>query len=289
MNKNIRLMLAAALVLSIFWSSCPAFARLDEMLLEKAPYASPPAVTGLSAPELYEVRPGDTLTAIAGKSGFTIETLAMVNGLRDSDRIQTGQVLKIPYEDAKHCVQPGETLWEIAGKHCVDISAIASRNRLADVNKIIPGQQIYIPSGFRVASLPASSRGPASKLLTWPLVGEITSPFGIRDGRPHEGLDIAADEGAPIRAAASGKVVFAGPRGTYGLAVIIDHGDGMSTLYAHCSKILVSENSHVDSATIIALAGNTGNSRGPHLHLEVQKDGKAIDPLPCLERGSFYG
>jgi len=186
-------------------------------------------------------------------------------------------------------VQPGETLWEIAGKYRVDINAIASRNRLADVNKIIPGQQIYIPSGFRDTNLPASSRGPVSKLLTWPLVGEITSSFGIRDGRPHEGLDIAADEGAPIRAAASGRVVFAGPRGTYGLAVIIDHGDGISTLYAHCSKILVAEDSHVDAATIIALAGNTGNSRGPHLHLEVQKDGKAIDPLPCLERGSFYG
>lgn len=291
-NKKNKFMFAVVLAASVILAGYPAFARYDEMLLENAPYVSPPVVTGLAAldlPDLYEVRHGDTLTAIAGKSGLPIETLAMVNGLPDRDKIQAGQVLKIPSDDTRHCVQPGETLWEIARMCQVDVNAIASRNRLADANKIIPGQQIYIPGGLRDNNLPTTSRGPAPKLLAWPLVGEITSPFGIRDGRPHEGLDIAADEGAPIRAVASGTVIFAGLRGTYGLAVIIDHGDGMRTLYAHCSKILVSEDSHVDAATIIALAGNTGASRGPHLHLEVQKDGKAIDPLPCLKRGSFYG
>ena len=111
----------------------------------------------------------------------------------------------------------------------------------------------------------------------------------MRDGRPHEGIDIAAEEGTPIRAAASGRVVFAGPRGTYGLAVIIEHGGGLSTLYAHCSRIMVEVGDSVGTSTVIALAGNTGNSRGPHLHLEVQKNGVPLDPLTLLEQERYYG
>ena len=97
------------------------------------------------------------------------------------------------------------------------------------------------------------------------------------------------EEGTPIRAAAPGRVVFAGPRGTYGLAVIIDHGGGVRTLYAHCSRILVSEGSSVGTATVVALAGNTGRSSGPHLHLEVLKNGIPLDPLQYLEQEIYYG
>jgi len=134
-----------------------------------------------------------------------------------------------------------------------------------------------------------ASRGLAAGPFSWPLVGAITSNFGMRDGRPHEGIDIAAEEGTPIRAAASGRVVFAGPRGTYGLTVIIDHGNGFRTLYAHCSRIMVEAGDAVGPSTVIALAGNTGNSRGPHLHLEVLKNGVPLDPQMFLEQERYYG
>lgn len=283
--KAVAAVVSAAAVL---WAANPAVARLDELIVESAPYVSPPAVT-VSAPQsFYEVKPGDTLSDIARKNGLSIETLAAANGLPDRDHIRAGQVLKVPSDCTVHRVQPGETLWDIARMYRVDVNVIAARNGLSNMNNIVVGQQLFIPHGVPgIESL--SSRGVAAWPLSWPLVGTITSPFGIRDGKPHEGIDIAAEEGTPIRAAAPGRVVYAGPRGTYGLAVIIDHGGGVRTLYAHCSKVLVTEGSSVSTATVIALAGNTGRSRGPHLHLEVLKDGIPLDPLPCLEQESYYG
>jgi LysM repeat protein len=278
---------AVTIAATVLWGACPASARLDELLMEGAPYVAPPAA-GVPAPlGFYEVKPGDTLTDIAAKNGLSIETLAAANGLQNRDRIVAGQVLKVPSDCTVHRVQPGETLWDIARMYRVDVNAIAARNGLSNMNSIIAGQQLFIPHGPGAGSLP--SRSVAAGLLSWPLVGTITSPFGMRDGKPHEGIDIAVEEGTPVRAASAGRVVFAGPRGTYGLAVIIDHGGGVRTLYAHCSKILVSEGSAVGSGTVIALSGNTGRSTGPHLHLEVLKDGVPLNPLNCLEQESYYG
>lgn len=282
---------AAAVVsaLAVLWGTGPAFARLDELIVENAPYVSPPAVS-ISAPQsFYEVKPGDTLSDIARKNALSVETLAVANGLPDRDTIRVGQVLKVPSDCTVHHVQPGETLWDIARMYRVDVNVIAARNGLSNLNNIVVGQKLFIPHGVPGIEAALPSRGLAAWPLSWPLVGTVTSPFGIREGRPHEGIDIAAEEGAPIRAAASGRVVFAGPRGTYGLAVIIDHGGGVRTLYAHCSKVLVSEGSSVSPTTVIALAGDTGRSRGPHLHLEVLKDGIPLDPLPCLEQENYYG
>lgn len=283
---------AAAAVLSaaaVLWGTCPAFARLDELLMENAPYVTPPAVTVSAPKSFYEVKPGDTLTDIARKNGLSIETLAAANELPDRDQIRAGQVLKVPSDCTVHRVQPGETLWDIARMYRVDVNIIATRNGLSNMNNIVVGQQLLVPHGVPGIDQTLPSRGLAAWPLSWPLVGTITSPFGIRDGKPHEGIDIAAEEGTPIRAAAPGRVAFAGPRGTYGLAVIIDHGGGVRTLYGHCSKVLVTEGSSVGSTTVIALAGNTGRSTGPHLHLEVLKDGLPLDPLPCLEQESYYG
>ncbi len=282
---------AAVAVISaaaVLWAANPALARLDELIIEGAPYVSPPAVTQ-PAPQIhYEVRIGDTLSDIAWKNGLSIETLAVANGLHDRDKIKAGQVLKLPADGALHLVQRGETLSDIARLYRADARLIASRNGLSDMDKIIAGQQIIIPgSGLVAETLSAGSLSAWS--LSWPLVGRVTSTFGIRDGKPHEGIDIAAETGAPIKAAAPGRVVFAGPRGTYGLAIIIDHGDGVRTLYAHCSKILVSEGSTVGSSTVIALAGNTGRSTGPHLHMEVLKNGVPLDPLHYLEQEIYYG
>lgn len=123
---------------------------------------------------------------------------------------------------------------------------------------------------------------PSAAGFTWPTSGQITSGFGPRWGRMHEGLDIAAPTGRPITAAKSGKVIVAGPSGGYGNLVVIDHGGGLSTAYAHQSRIAVSVGDPVTQGGLIGYVGSTGHSTGPHLHFEVRVSGAARDPLPYL-------
>lgn len=123
---------------------------------------------------------------------------------------------------------------------------------------------------------------PSAAGLIWPVNGVVVSGFGMRWGRMHEGIDIAASTGTPIRAAASGAVIWSGWRGGYGNCVVIDHGNGLATLYAHASALLVGVGQQVSQGQTVALVGSTGNSSGPHLHFEVRVNGVAVDPLLYL-------
>jgi murein DD-endopeptidase MepM/ murein hydrolase activator NlpD len=120
----------------------------------------------------------------------------------------------------------------------------------------------------------------------WPLDGPVSSPFGIRrDGIDlgiHHGVDIAVPVGTPVRAMAPGRVRFAGSLSGYGLVVILDHGRTTRTLYAHLSEIHVETGQQLDGRPVIGLSGATGRVTGPHLHFEVQRRGRAEDPVPLL-------
>ncbi len=114
-----------------------------------------------------------------------------------------------------------------------------------------------------------------------PISGIITSRFGSRESIrsfAHKGLDIAASNGTPIKAAASGTVVSAGRSGSYGNMVLISHGNGVQTLYAHCSQLNVSKGQKVSQGQVIAKVGSTGRATGPHLHLEIRKNGVILNP-----------
>lgn len=287
--KKVRTLAIVATAAAVLWTASPAFARLDELIIKDAPYICPPVIAEYAPQALYLVKTGDTLSYIAGKNGLTVEVLAMANNLSDRDRILAGQVLKLPSGCVVHSVQRGETLSGIARMYQTDINELGTRNNLSNLNSIAVDQKINIPFSARDAGLNVSGLLADLPPLSWPLSGVISSPFGMRDGRPHEGIDIAVEEGTPVRVSTGGRIVFAGPRGTYGLAVIVDHGDGVRTLYAHCSRLLVTEGKNVDAGDIIALSGNTGRSTGPHLHLEVLKNGVPLDPLPYLERNNYYG
>lgn len=121
-------------------------------------------------------------------------------------------------------------------------------------------------------------------LAVKPISGVITSRYGSRWGSTHTGLDIATSSGTPIKAVADGKVTYAGVKGSYGKLVIINHGNGVQTYYAHCSKIYVSAGEKVEAGDIISAVGSTGNSTGPHLHLEVRVNGKTVNPQRYLYR-----
>ena len=151
-----------------------------------------------------------------------------------------------------------------------------------------------------VAGLEAASRELAAKILAaqggrvvttggvsasgfmWPVSGPMTSSFGWRWGRMHEGIDIAAPTGTPIAAAASGTVIYSGWLGGYGNLVVIDHGGGVSTAYAHQSSIAAGTGQSVVQGQVIGYVGSTGFSTGAHLHFEVRVNGQAVDPLGYL-------
>jgi murein DD-endopeptidase MepM/ murein hydrolase activator NlpD len=138
------------------------------------------------------------------------------------------------------------------------------------------------------ASREQGSSDAGSSVLSWPLPGNVTSGFGYRIhpifhvGKLHTGIDLDGNTGDPIKAAALGVVVSAGWRGGYGKCVVLDHGGGLATLYAHQSVIMVSEGQTVKRRQVIGKVGSTGYSTGPHLHFEVRVDGSPVDPMKYL-------
>jgi murein DD-endopeptidase MepM/ murein hydrolase activator NlpD len=136
------------------------------------------------------------------------------------------------------------------------------------------------------AAQAASAVGPTSTVSSsgfiWPVSGTLTSGYGWRWGRMHEGVDLAAGSGTPIYASAPGVVIACGYTGGYGNLVVIDHGGGVATAYGHQSSIAVGCGQSVGQGQVIGYVGNTGNSTGPHLHFEVRINGGAVDPLGYL-------
>lgn len=118
--------------------------------------------------------------------------------------------------------------------------------------------------------------------LAWPIRGSVTSGFGTRWGRLHAGIDIGAHTGTPIHAAKAGSVIFAGSMSGYGNVVIIDHGGGLSTLYAHQSRLGTNDGARVDQGQVIGYVGSTGHSTGPHLHFETRVSGSPQNPIRYL-------
>lgn len=183
-----------------------------------------------------------------------------------------------------HRLESGQTLYRLALLYDVPLDRLLDINRIEDPTDIPAGSPVFIPGARRV--LPYS--GPGVARLSWPLQGPLTSRFGVSRGRSshHAGLDIDGEKGDPIHAAAAGRVLEAGRGGRYGNYVLIDHGEGLQTLYAHASRLLVKRGQRVVVGDEIALVGQSGNARGTHLHFEVRRNGRTVDPLPYLPGGA---
>jgi murein DD-endopeptidase MepM/ murein hydrolase activator NlpD len=192
-----------------------------------------------------------------------------------------------------HVVRPGETLSEIGMAYGVDYHAIARANGITDPRSLQPGRRVVIPGrddpGRRVARRSAGSPRPGIDpsapvgAFHWPVDhGRLTSGFGPRSGSHHDGVDIAAPRGLPVVAAAAGEVIYAGRLRGYGNVVIIDHGGGYASVYAHNERNLVHVGERVRNDEEIALVGQSGQASGPHLHFEIRKDNVARDPLRYL-------
>jgi len=149
----------------------------------------------------------------------------------------------------------------------------------------LAAESAALAARIRAAQAGAGSTGtgqPSAAGFVWPCEGVVVSGFGVRWGRMHEGIDIACAYGAPVHAAAAGTVIYAGWMQGYGNLVVLDHGNGISTAYAHASAILVSVGQSVGQGEEVSLVGATGHATGPHLHFEVRVNGVAVDPLSYL-------
>ncbi|HEY8122021.1 MAG TPA: LysM peptidoglycan-binding domain-containing M23 family metallopeptidase [Myxococcota bacterium] len=190
---------------------------------------------------------------------------------------------------AVHVVRAGENLYRIALHYGVSVDALMRANGIRDPHALELGTRLVIPHARHSAPprepLARELDADAQRLaLGWPVHGIVTSGFGSRSGRPHEGLDISAHVGAPIWAAAAGVVTFSGRLGDYGNLVVIRHDALYATAYAHNNRNFVRKGEHVERGQRIADVGKSGNARGnhPHLHFEVRRAEVQRDPLRYL-------
>jgi len=218
--------------------------------------------------------------------------------LRNLDILSTNQ------RGVYHTVQKGQTLHFIARAYNVNIDRLKRINGVYDPSRLQIGTRLWIPGARQVLNIDSNINKQAlaknkqkkkrvlnngikaiKGFLIWPVKGQLTSRFGNRSGRHHDGIDIGARRGTSIIAAAEGKVMFAGwgPTG-YGLMIIIKHKNDLTTVYAHNSHIHVHKNQMVKQGRRIASVGSTGRSTGPHLHFEVRNDSLPMNPLNYLPK-----
>ena len=279
--------------------SGPLLTSVDSAIY-KPNYATVDAVHRKEISE-YVVKGGDSIGRIAAEFGVSVATILHENKLSETDYIKPGQTLKIlPTTGLKHEVKDGETLDAISKKYQVNLEAILEYNGIEIPDDIHPGEVIIIPDGKIVlppiqqtriasyslvdvqrASLPADFTGGAE--FMWPLsTRNVTQYYWSR----HRALDISNGQRPQYWASESGVVELSGWQGAYGLTIIVNHGNGFQTRYAHSSELYVAAGDHVERGQIIGRVGNTGRvygATGNHIHFELIKNGVKLDPMPYLK------
>jgi murein DD-endopeptidase MepM/ murein hydrolase activator NlpD len=249
---------------------------------------SPEPVQAVPKKTMHTVKEGETLGTIAEQYNIDIDTLEGANADLKTEIHPGDQLVILPQKGVLHTAGTGDTLWWIANTYHADIAAILQANGKSDEDLSI-GESLFIPGGKKpkederlLARADTSVSRGSSNRFSWPTEGELTSTFGHRWGRNHDGIDLANDIGTPVRAARSGRVSYSGWSSGYGRVVMIEHDQGYTTVYGHLSESFVAEGQYVKVGQSIAAMGNTGYSTGPHLHFEVRKNGTPINPYNVL-------
>jgi murein DD-endopeptidase MepM/ murein hydrolase activator NlpD len=258
--------------------------------------------------EMYKADDPDMLTVLLESDGFAdlIERFEYLQRIEESDSIIVDRVRTLRNDTEDTVVRIRAARDEIAAKEAelertrVALedqeaqleAARADRQELLDdveghIRKLegdigdLQGEIQQQLSGT-TATLPAGPIQAGSGGMIWPVNGPVTSPFGWRWGRMHEGVDIAVSAGTPIRAAKAGVVALAAPTGGYGNYTCVNHGGGLSSCYAHQSSYAVGVGDSVGQGEVIGNVGCTGSCFGDHLHFEVRVNGSAVDPMGYL-------
>lgn len=254
----------------------------------------------------HVVQPGETLGGIASRAEVPRVLIIEANGLKAPYLVRAGQKLVIPRRRS-HTVQDGETGLSIALDYGVGWSAIAAASGIDPKKPIKPGQKLIIPTMTKgAAPVPAASPSPTPSAppsaspspavtlppdtakaprFAWPVRGEVIRKFAPRSGKTafHDGIDVAGEKGDAVRAAAAGKVIYAGqgPK-EYGLTVIVYHTGRWTTTYAFLDQVTVKEGDKVKAGERVGKLGETGLAKEPSLHFEVRRNRSALDPVKYL-------
>jgi murein DD-endopeptidase MepM/ murein hydrolase activator NlpD len=285
----------------------------------EAQYAASTAMLNRRLVDIYESPPTSTLDVVLGARSVqdALDEVQYMNEIGEQDRRIAAEVRAAKAEvkaaraktkRLRRTVQ-GETAIisartaqtrdvrdELAGaagdlsttksKKLVDLSTLTAAEQ-AEAGEIDALQAASNEIAARIRAAQAGRRGgpnatPSSAGLIWPVAGPITSPFGWRWGRMHQGIDIGVPEGTPIHAAAAGTVIYCGWEEGYGNFVVLDHGGNLATAYGHQSSIAVACGQQVAQGQVIGYSGCTGHCTGPHVHFEVRIDGNPVDPMGYL-------
>lgn len=243
----------------------------------------------------YTVQPGDTPWSIAEQFGVSVATVLWENNLSLWSTIRPAQMLKIlPVSGVSHKVQKGDTIAQVAKRYSASADEIRAINSLPDGGSLAVSSILVIPGGRpfspprsapvvrrEVVNPPPQVAVQPSGQMLWPVPNSrrITQYFRWR----HAGMDIGDKSGNPIVAADHGVVEYSGwGAGGWGYTIVIDHGNGLKTRYAHVSKLLVESGEAIQKGQTLALVGSTGRSTGPHLHFGVYVNGQPVNPLEYL-------
>jgi len=251
---------------------------------------------------VHMVKPGETLGGVANRAKVPRVLIIEANRLEPPYTLKAGQKLVIP-RTREHTVIRGETGFTIAYSYGVPWRDIATANNLDPSTRLKPGQKLLIPTVLQRAKpaspapqqtgaaspAPAASGAPSASAdkprFAWPLpAGTIRRGFVPRSqNNYHDGIDMPVAEGTAVRAAAGGKVIFAGsePR-QFGNLVVVEHTGGWQSAYAFLSRITVVEGDEVKPGERVGLSGRTGQARGPELHFELRYENRAVNPLEHL-------
>lgn len=236
---------------------------------------------------LYVVRSGDTISRVAHKFGLKVSTLLWANNLTVKEALHVGKKLKVPPVDGVfYKIQAGDTLGEVAKAHGVDNTQVMAFNEGTNIRSLKIGQELFLPGATKkfIPQKPTlagrgSYLGAIGYRLRRPTRGVLTQGFH----RGHYAIDIANKLNSPIYAAADGLVTKAEHGWNYGFGkyIVVDHGNGVETLYAHNNVLKTEVGDRVKAGELIALMGNTGNVWGPtgiHLHFELHIRGRKVNP-----------
>ena len=241
----------------------------------------------------YKVQSGDTVSKVASIYQVNVDTIKWANNLSSVDEIKPGDTLAVPpVSGIVHKVKKGETLASLTKKYKADAQTVATYpfNYIDDTLKLRVGQTLFLPGGKPPppTPLPTAPSGPrnypifyagGSGLFAWPVAGSLNqSPSWW-----HPAIDIGAPYGTPVKAAMTGTATTAGFNGYgFGNYIVIDHGNGYTSAYAHLASLNVRAGQSVGKGQLIGSVGCTGFCTGPHLHLEIKRSGSFVNPLSVL-------
>ncbi|HEY6101199.1 MAG TPA: M23 family metallopeptidase [Anaeromyxobacter sp.] len=271
-------------------AACPAprpASRPPPLPLESAAHHDEFALAGV----VHVVRRGETVWRIARAYGIDPGDLMETNGIADPRSVEVGAELFVPGAARAVDVPPtsgGESADTLGREalHPERRTSTSTPTSTSTSTSTPTPTSTSTPTPTSTATATATPTATAARggaiALAWPLKGVLYGRYGVRAGKRHDGIDIAAPEGTPVLAAAAGTVIYAGEQAGYGAIVILKHEGGLVTLYAHNARLLVAEGARVGKGEAIARVGQTGRTTGPHLHFEVRDGTRPRNPLLFL-------